>query len=235
MAILNAHNISGLEILRENVQEAQQWLGETACVISMFNSQNAGDQPRCSHCYSNVYGQSSTENGVCPFCYGTSYEGGIKSIWLTSIIVSRPKWDYQVQPRGEIAMEWYDIQIPNYCQVWQNDFVLRLNGWNLISQQPLSISPRITTAYQLGVPTYSTLKDGLEYMGTDAIIGTKVQAKLVNMTHPITSLFLKNIPDTLVDWSMGLPQPSQPQNGAVLVPYVQNGTNIVGNATSTTN
>ena len=227
MAVVRSWRNSGLELLKKNVQEAQEILGEPALVVSMYHSQNAGNQPRCKYCYDDVYGQSSTSGGICPHCFGTSYEGGVRALWLCPIVVSNPEFTQQYNNRGQMAEEWLNVQFPDYVETWQNDFLLRLNGWETIDNidsegQYVTMRPMISRAYQLDTPTPIYLKDGNGYTGTKQRVGTKAQCAVVNTEHPIANLCLSGIPLDTLDFSMDIPVPEQNQNGALYLPYVNN-------------
>ena len=224
MVVLNSWKPSGRDILRKNVQDAQQWLGENAAVCSMYNSQNAEGVPRCSHCFNPIYGSSSTSGGICQWCYGTGYEGGIRKMWLCPVLPSQTDYSQTYDNRGQLAGELMGFQLPDYVETWQDDFILRLNGWQVKNTNGIfTMTPAITTVYELDTPQPQFVKDGLGFMGTEQRIGTMVLGSLVNTPHPICKLFLNGLPMNLIDYSMPVPIPIQTQNGAILVPYIKNG------------
>ena len=226
MVVLNSWKPSGRDILRKNVQEAFQWLGENALVLSMFNSQNAGDVPRCPYCYDGIYGASDTSGKICPYCYGTSYEGGIRAMWLCPILPSEPAFAELYEAKGQMAQELLRFQLPDYVEVWQDDFILRLNGWEAKEEAgTFTMLPSISRAYEIDTPQPQFVKDGLGYMGTEQRIGTVAFGVAVNIKHPICSVLLEGLPEELLNYSMPVPQPIQNENGALYIPYVKNKTN----------
>ena len=227
MVVVNTYKNSGPEILKKCVQEAQQWLGEPALVLSMWNSQNAKNTPRCKHCYNPAYGQSNTGDDICPYCYGTTYEGGIRAMWLCPIIVSNPEYTQLYDRRGQLAEQWINFQLPDYVEVWQNDFILRLNGWENVDNvttdgQYLSMRPLISRGYQLDTPTPKYVKDGYGYLGTAQRVATIAQGAVINTEHPINNVCLAGVPIEAIDFSLDQPLPMQNQNGALYLPYVYN-------------
>ena len=226
MVVLNSWKNSGRSLLKKNVQEAFQWLGENAVVLSMFNSQNAGDTPRCVHCWDPDYGQSDTSGRICPYCYGTGYEGGIRKMWCCPIITSQPDFAQLYENKGQLAEEILNFQLPDYVEVWQDDFILRLNGWQTKEENnSFVMNPAITRAYELATPQLQFVKDGFGYMGSVQRIGSVTIGSAVNIKHPICSLLLNGLPGSLVNYSMPVPQPIQNENGALYIPYITNGGN----------
>lgn len=202
MTELNARRRGGIDIMRKAVMDLQQREGETVWVISMYNPQNSEGVDRCGYCWDRGYGQSNPLNSsFCPYCFNTTYEGGIKQSWITSALAGKPTYQNQVKPKGDIAVENMTFQFPWFVKVWEFDYVLRMNGFK---QTENGWIPQNVTAYQLGTPTYSVLKDGLNYAGSEEAIGVKCNASLVNTDNPLPYSFaLKNTSPIAPSFSQG--------------------------------
>lgn len=187
MTELNAQRRGGIDIMRKAVMDLQQREGELVWLLEMYNPQNSQGVDRCSYCFDPAYGTPNPVNGpFCTHCFGTTYEGGIKQAFLLYALVGKPNYQNQVKPKGQIAIQNMQFQFPWYAKVWEFDYVIRMNGF---VETDGGYLPAQSIAYQLQTPTYSVLKDGLNYVGEEEVIGVKAQGSLVHTNNPIPYTF----------------------------------------------
>ncbi len=109
--------------------EAAQLLGEQVIVLSMYHvSKDEGVQPRCSVCYDEVYKQSG-ESNTCTNCYGTTFEGGVKSVARAWAIPGDKDSTEDFKPRGVWEKDTRSIQIERYPDLEENDYLVRVVKW----------------------------------------------------------------------------------------------------------
>lgn len=204
------HTISWVD---RNVQDALQYVGERVIVFEMWNTQNApSDLPRCRHCWNDVYQQSDTTGGICPYCFGTTYKNGIRSIQFCNAIISIPNTNsLYLQDRGEWDSEDVTCQVPGSIAVHQNDFIARVDGWHLLGDRRLTVEEARSIdvqelaytggMYQGGLEPVFThiwmvrdtfndayVKDGFSHVGHQRRIGSTIPLSRTNDENPIHTL-----------------------------------------------
>lgn len=190
MTVLRNQKLGGVRWLKKSVREALELEGELALYYQMYNPQNAEGVARCSHCFDPRYAQpySTSPQGICPYCFNTTYEGGIKQAFFAPLLISKPDISDDHQPYGDLAQQSANIYLPDYIEAWKGDFVVRINGFNLVSQNPFKVSPSAVEAWQIQTPQVSIVKDGLSQIGSFQRIGSNARASLVNIAHPIANV-----------------------------------------------
>lgn len=202
-----------LDWMHRNVMDAMDIVGERCVVFEMWNTQNVPvGYPRCSHCWNDVYQQSDTTGGTCPFCFGTTYRGGIRSIQFTSAIISAPTMDsLYLQDKGQFDTEDATAQLSGSVSVHQKDFIARIEGWRVIGEDPISVedAAQITVEdlaelggyYDGGIMPVchqiwevrdsfndAFVKDGFSHIGQKRRIGSIVPISLTDQSNPIRRL-----------------------------------------------
>lgn len=190
MTVLRNQKLGGVRWLKKSVREALQLNGELALYYQMYNPQNAEGVERCSHCYEPAYAQpfSPASEGICPYCFNTTYEGGIKQAFFAPLLISKPDIADNHQPYGDLAEQSANVYLPDYITAWKGDFVVRINGFNLVSENPFKITPEAVEVWEIETPQVSIVKDGLSQIGSFQRIGTNAKASLVNIPHPIAKV-----------------------------------------------
>lgn len=208
MTVLRNQKLGGVRWLKKSVREALELEGELALYYQMYNPQNAEGVARCSHCFEAGYAQSYSPSpqGICPFCFNTTYEGGIKQAFFAPLLISKPDIADDHQPYGDLAQQSANVYLPDYIEAWKGDFVVRINGFNLVSENPFKVSPSAVEVWEIQTPQVSIVKDGLSQIGSFQRIGTKARASLVNIPHPIANVAISS-----PQLSLFTPTPSQGQ------------------------
>ena len=195
MTVLNQQTNTGTNLFRQWVTEAHELEGELCLVLSMYNAQNSEGIERCPTCSNPSYLQSDYEgfdsdSEICPDCFGTTYKGGIRKAYIAPLLLSEARLQNQVDTNGDIASYVIDFQFPFWLEIFEFDFVLRLNGWNIQEEGNglYTVTPKIIEAYQLQIPKIYTVKDGFGYMGESQKIASKATGTSVNTNNPILNI-----------------------------------------------
>ena len=197
MAVLHNYRQSSLMWLQKAINEANQWVGEPCLVLSMWNPQNAPANgiSRCPHCWDTVYGNSEPDGNVCPYCYGTGWEGGIRKGWFINAVKSNPAYKNQVDKKmGRLAGADAVLLLPGVCDVWEFDYALFINGGQINDDG--SHTPVAKEAWKISAPPQiKFLKDGSGNYSIALRAGEKTDVKAINMSHPITNITFDSVPD----------------------------------------
>jgi hypothetical protein len=139
---------------RQRHIQALWTVGENAMFALMWHIQDfqAGLVIRCIHCYgtdgskanqiAKVYDQP-TQNR-CPFCHGTTFEGGFKALIIRPAIFADTDESELFKARGVVHPTDIDIESTTDFRVRSGDYAFRANG----------------DRFQLGVPQRITLRTG---------------------------------------------------------------------------
>ena len=129
MTVVRVNQPHTVYTFARQVEDAMQIVGERAIACEMWNSQNAGDWPRCEYCYDDIYGRSDTTGGICPHCFGTTYKNGIRKLHFVSVLASSPN-DYSEydKAKGEWDPQNATMQIGQSVNLHEKDFILRIAG-----------------------------------------------------------------------------------------------------------
>lgn len=194
MTILRNQKLGGVRWIKKSVREALELEGELCLYYQMYNPQNAEGVARCSHCFEAGYAQSysTAPQGICPYCFNTTYEGGIKQAFFAPLLISKSDIADDHQPYGDLAEQSANVYLPDYIEAWKGDFVVRINGFNLVSENPFKVSPSAVEVWELQTPQVSIVKDGLSQIGAFQRIGSKARASLVNIPHPIANVAISS-------------------------------------------
>ena len=129
MTLLRSQKIGGVRYIRKAVREALEAEGELAIYYQMYNPQNSAGVPRCTHCLNGAYQQSDWgASMICPYCFGTTFAGGIRQAWFTPLLFSKPDVRDEHHPYGDLAEQTSDLYLPDFISAWKGDFAVRING-----------------------------------------------------------------------------------------------------------
>lgn len=193
MAVLRNYRDPAVNLFRKQFNEAAQWWGEPAVLFSMWNPQNVQNQDlpiaHCPHCWDDDYGQSNTSGGICPYCFGTGFTGGIRKAWFTNVIRTNPSQTNKIDKlQGHLAGEEATMQAPWQADLWEKDFVLFVNGWEETDVSGI-YAPLVQEAWQIAAPPQvKNIKDGSSNYSKMVKICSKCDIKRVNMNHPIMNV-----------------------------------------------
>lgn len=219
MAVLHNYRDPAVNMFRKQFQEAAQWWGEPAILLSMWNAQNAENQnppvERCPQCWSGTYGQA---NPKCPVCFGTGWKGGIRKAWFANVLRTNPAQTNRVDKKqGHLAGEEATLDIPWQADMWEFDFVLFVNGWSLDPNEPGAYLPDVQEAWKIAAPPQTKyLKDGSSNYAGFNKISSKCQIKRVNMDLPVTAVHWASLPSLNSD-AFFAPTPSSPSGLGVVM------------------
>lgn len=199
--------------MHRNVMDAMDIVGERCVVFEMWNTQNAPDDlPRCRHCWDDIYQQADTTGGICPYCFGSTYKNGIRSIQFTSAIISVPSTNsLYTADKGQFDSEDVTAQVSGSVRVHQTDYIARIDGWRLLGKRRLTVDEASLRTvedladlggfYDGGLePICSQIwevkdtfndayvKDGFSHMGHQRRIGSTLPLSLTDQKNPIHTL-----------------------------------------------
>lgn len=180
------------------VQDANQIVGERVIAFEMWNSQNApADLPRCEHCYDDVYSQSDNTGGQCPYCFGTTYKGGIRMAHFTSAIISAPNTTSLYDKNlAEYDAAQSTAQFAADIQLHDKDYVMQVDGWEVT---PDGVRPKAVETWQVrGSFNDSWLKDGFDHLGSSHRVGAQLPIGLTDQSDAIRRVAFDGLDARLV-------------------------------------
>lgn len=130
--------------------QALYTIGEYAVFLLMWHEQDftAGRVGRCLTCFESegviakAYGQGN--KALCPDCFGTTFEGGIRARIYRPALFTEVDEDEQKTARGVTRPAGVNVESTNDFRILHGDFVFRANGHR----------------YQLRAPARTTLRTG---------------------------------------------------------------------------
>lgn len=132
-------------------------IGEPAVFVLMWTLSDFqhGYTTRCSRCYSqnpdlnervaSVYNQPSVAK--CPWCYGTTFEGGIRARIVRPALFTDSDDDQKKDKRGVTNPQTVNVESTNDFRYRSGDFVFRADG----------------SRWQLGAPRRVQVRTGFEH------------------------------------------------------------------------
>lgn len=188
MSVIRVYQPHTVEHMQRQVSDALQIIGERSIVFVMWNSQNVdGNVKRCPHCYDPVNGGTDTTGGICPYCFGTTYEHGIKEAHFTSVIFSAIKGESTYdKSMGEYDAENSTIQVGSDIEPHEKDYVAKIDGWNVDIR---GVSPIIQESWQVKQSfNNSYFKDGFSSLSKNNVIGTVLPVGKTDQSNPISRI-----------------------------------------------
>lgn len=164
---------------RKAVIESMQAHGEEVIALAMYHPGIDENVPRCPNCYDPDYKQA--DKGSCSVCYGTSFDGGVKTMARIWAMFDDSTNLEKVERQGVWQMGNRGVQMEANPQMMEHDFLLRVKRWSH-DHRPLEIAE----AFSLDVVTIMSLRTGNQHVQTDADrIGQKAQAHMLDTSHVI--------------------------------------------------
>lgn len=170
------------------VKEAAQIMGEE--MIGLVTYRVGIDeltQPRCV-CFNDVYDQ--TQNYQCPYCYGTTFAGGIKESWRTWGIINDDKNRDLVnsEKQGIFNTHKFSAQVEPFPSYMEGDFIVRVHQWDTNRAIPLTLAERYVIT---DVKQYS-IRTGNRYgLSNQDQISQELQLDILPASHPIYKFDVK--------------------------------------------
>lgn len=139
------------------VKEAAQYIGEECIGLVMYHAgiDDVGPtpRPRCV-CFNEVY--TDTQQFDCPYCYGTTFAGGVKEAWRIWSI-----WDDDENPierskfGGFYDPHAFTVQTEPWPAFYEGDYLLRVSQWDTNKQAPVAFDGfyKTTNAAQITIRT----------------------------------------------------------------------------------
>lgn len=184
--LVNNSKQQALNLLKRNSQDACNYVGEQLLIINLWNPLNASSSlSHCSYCWNSAYGQSgSLTDIICPYCYGTGYENGVRQLaYCMGIISVDSQKTVRNKQRGMLEEDAFKLILPAPLYVYPNDLIVRVNGWTLTTNglvpqymQILSVADSVQNAY---------VKDGNRFLGEDNRMGCTASCRLYTQSHPL--------------------------------------------------
>lgn len=161
--------------------EALQSVGEQIIYLSMFHVNIDGDTvPRCTDCYDEDYNQQ--DQYKCPTCFGTTYEGGVKTACRAWAIVGDAQNIEDFSKQGVFNKERVTAQVEITPVTMSNDYIIRVVRWSE-TNVPLELGDRYIIE-DVGVRSVRT---GARYgqVYRQDYFGQKTYMSKVDPNHPI--------------------------------------------------
>lgn len=116
--------------------DAVHWFGEMTCFLSWWRpaDREAGLVGPCTTCNTKMtdsriveaYGQAAQH--LCPNCYGTTFEGGLRSIFYRPAIWNLTPVEHDVKRRGEVEIIRGTLQVISNLDLHDGDHAVRADG-----------------------------------------------------------------------------------------------------------
>lgn len=184
--LINNSKQQAISLLQRNSQDACNYVGEQLLIINLWNPLNVPQNAsHCSYCWNSAYGQSGPLNDIiCPYCYGTGYENGIRQLaYCMGIISIDSQKTVRNKQRGMLEEDSFKLILPAPLYVYPNDLIVRVNGWTLTTHglvpqymEILSVADSVQNVY---------VKDGNRFLGEDNRMGCVASLRLYTQEHPL--------------------------------------------------
>ena len=140
------------------VKEGMQLIGEEVLAFDMFHINDKNDNgsplnwPRCA-CYNEYYNQ--TQDITCPYCYGTTFQGGVRSVWRIWANLSDDRPGEEFNKTGIWNKEGHSSQFEPFPVLEDNDYILRVRQWDDSKAAPVILGSfyKLTNVQPITVST----------------------------------------------------------------------------------
>ncbi len=164
-----------------NVKHVMQTMGEEVIALKMYHvNDDEETQPRCGICYDDVY--QNNNSATCAYCYGTTFQGGVKEVWRIWAVFSDQTEDVKKDKTGYWQNENHNLQMEGYPALQMDDYVIRVKAWDSFKQAPLELGKY----YRLGAVRPISVRTGIRFGGTNwDRVGQKTEAFVLPKTEII--------------------------------------------------
>lgn len=162
--------------LRNAVKDSLSYLGEQAILLQMYHiAADEGIADRCVN-YDDVYQACSLSS--CPYCYGTTFQGGVKAAGRVWAMFSDTTGTENSDKTGFWDPDARTVQTEWFPPLTKRDYVVRVpdTAWSIDRRTPGAVMG----IYRIGEVTQPSLRQG-QQRGQTALdlYGQKGQLDLV--------------------------------------------------------
>lgn len=170
--------------IRSSVDDAIKIVGEPVISLKMFSAINPSPN-RCPHCFDDIYTNTTTSlEGMCNNCFGTTYEGGIDKIYFTHAIVgSQTDNDNFTSKRGQFESTMHDCKLSWPSDLKMNDYIIRVFDWEAVPEGFLAKDIEVHVIKTSVRKAF--VKDGLEAFKSVKRIGSDFTVQLQDTTNEL--------------------------------------------------
>jgi hypothetical protein len=201
MAVIKLVEDYAVSQLRKDVRDALTLAGEQSVLLQLFHSTDKDTTP-CPQCGDDIYQSPEAD---CSSCYGTMFEGGVRSacrIWAMYTDKQAPE---QRGPRGEFEPDARSVQFEAFPIIVEHDVLVRVRHWNADGTVK-----ELEGFYMLSVPERRSLRTGTRFgqYGWD-VVGQKAQLGELPPTHKMITTYpiLGKVFDEAPQLPPGIPPP----------------------------
>lgn len=128
MAVIKLTEPYHIRQTRLDVRDALMMTGEMCILLAAYHLTDEPDHPRCKFCYNSAYGQA--KEYACPYCYGTTMEGGIKYAKRIWAVFTGDDNDEPFSKHGIQDSDQREIQCEAFPLLTQRDYIVRVSRWS---------------------------------------------------------------------------------------------------------
>ena len=197
MSLIRMHQEHTLTTHRKAVDDAASIVGEMVFALAMYSSLRPASK-RCSICYDDVYGNTTTssiDGTICPSCFGTTYANGVKTINFTKATIGRAKHQQAMDgSKGQSEMMSSRCSILWPSDLNNKDYIIRVLSWEENSDSIIHAKD-IDVFKVVSSPVNTFLKDGLNPTGTSSsLMGQAFDIVRQAPDHPLRSVIWPGMP-----------------------------------------
>jgi hypothetical protein len=170
------------------VRHLSEQIGSRVIILSTYNALDTPNAQRCKHCFNETFKASDDtayEDG-CPYCYGTTFEGGVRDIYLLNAIITDKNPDDTVYDRGIGLRDKRNLQVAPEVEYNFGSFILIPKNWTQDAKgfyKPKDVEIFISSARQAF--TLRTGNGQNNFYDKTALAGYTSVIQRVTDNHPI--------------------------------------------------
>jgi hypothetical protein len=111
--------------LRKDVRDAMMLAGEQSVLLSLYHAGDPDVTP-CPECGDPVYRSPEVD---CPSCFGTTFNGGVRTAMKTWAIYGDKEVAEQVGPRGVWQPDQRGVTFEAFPIITEHDVLARVRSW----------------------------------------------------------------------------------------------------------
>lgn len=138
---------------RNSVRGSLQAHGEQVILLSMFHARD--NVRRCPNCTNSAYSGGSA---MCPICYGTGFQGGVKEARRVWALFSDHRNDENYTKRGVFTPDSREMQTEAFPELLEHDNVVRVRSWD-----PNFVPLELEGTYGIGQVVQDSLRTGARF------------------------------------------------------------------------
>lgn len=165
MAVIKLVEDYAVRSLRQDVRDALTLAGEQSVLLSLYHPDDPDAEP-CRQCGDDVYKSPERD---CPSCYGTMFEGGVRTaVKVWALYTDRQRTE-QLSNRGVNDPDQRHVQFEGLPMVLEHDVLVRVSQWDAEG-----VAAQVEGYYLLNKVDRRSLRTGSRY-GQDTwdVVGQK--------------------------------------------------------------